>query len=178
VATAALAVGVSVGSIAFSGSDAAYEMSREGRSSEAADWVRGPAAEKTSLFGPTLVEDVYLGLSCPTPNSIECDRVTIAIQILGSARDMSVSVAGQPIEMSPPQEEGPSWWEGSLQPAGLVDGPLSGQAARGDFRWAGEPSLAAPVEIEIKAPSRDSIIGEADISSVTYENVVLHAGFG
>lgn len=148
VAVVALATGVVVGALAFSGSEAADDISRGGRTTgvksvEEANWVRGETAE-----------------------------------ILGTARDMRVSVAGLPIEMSPPQKDGPSWWEGSLQPAGLVQGPLSHQAGDGQFRWEGSPPLAAPVEIEIEAPSRESVIGDADISSVTYRNVVLHAGFG
>ena len=171
---ATLGAGVVVGALAFNDSPAL-----DTRSSSESKWTTGSATETTLLLGPTLVQDVYLGLSCPVPNSIECDRVTIAVNTDGPAREMRVWVAGRRVEMAPPGENGRSYWEGSLQPAGLLEGPLERQAREGELRWVGKPTVAAEVKIEIETTNRDSRVGAADPTfSATYHNVVLHAGYG
>lgn len=169
-----LAVGVLVGAMTFGGS-----TTPDNDSTSNSRWTTGSAAEEASLLGPALVQDVYLGLSCPTPNSVECDRVTIAVTVDRPAREMRVWIAGRPVEMDPPAENGRSYWEGSLQPAGLVDGPLKQQVQEGDVRYIGSPAVGAEVRIEIETPGRDSAEGSTDPSfAATYRNVYLHAGYG
>lgn len=168
-----LAAGVLVGAVAFDGSPDPRIRSDESK------WTRGRAAEQASLLGPALVQDVYLGLSCPTPNSVGCDRVTIAVTVDRPAREMRVWIAGRPVEMDPPSENGRSYWEGSLRPAGLVDGPLERQVEKGELRYIGRPALGAEVKIEIETPRHDSAGGATDPEfAATYHNVYLHAGYG
>lgn len=179
----ALAGGVLVGALAFGDSPSADDRSSEtpiGRQSGEPGWLRGPAANTADIRGPGLIRDLYLGLSCPTPNSFECDRVTIAVTLDEPARELSAWIAGRPVVMRPPGGNGPGYWEGSLQPAGLIDGPLSELAQDGVFRWVGKPPVAAAVVIETESSGDETVLGTpaGAFFSATYDNVVLHAGYG
>lgn len=77
-------------------------------------------------------------------------------------------------------EESGTYWEGSLQPAGLVDGPLRPLAQSGTFRWEGLPPVAAPVTIGVESSGHWTVPGTpaGAFFSATYDNVPLLAGFG
>lgn len=183
-ALVALAAGILVGALAFGGSETqggarSDQLATHPNRADGDGWTRGSAARDLILSGPALVDDIYLGLSCPSPNSAECDRVTIAVTTDRSVSRLRVWVAGEPVDMEAPGENERSYWEGSLHPAGLLAGPLRERAGTGDLRYVGRPAIAAEVEVEIESRSRDSVLGSTEASfSATYHDIYLHAGYG
>lgn len=183
IALLTLAAGVLVGVLVVGDSGSADDRSADTTTSSdsgASGWLRGPSANTADIRGPGLINDIYLGLSCPIPNSFECDRVTIAVTLDEPVQRLRVWIAGRPVAMRPPARNGPTYWEGSLQPAGLVDGPLSELAQDGTFQWQGKPPVAASVVVETEASGRETVLGaRAGASfSAEYDNVVLHPGYG
>jgi hypothetical protein len=94
----------------------------------------------------------YMGVACSKPNSIACDRVALAVWLERRASGVTASIAGRELELRPPENfvsghGGRGWWEGFVQPAGLVDGPLEVQPDRGRYYWEGRRPVVAPVRI-------------------------------
>jgi hypothetical protein len=119
----------------------------------------------------------YLGVACPGPNSLACDRVGLAVWLVRPAARVTASVAGLPVHMRIPAGFRPTpylgprggYWEGFLQPAGLKAGPLRVQPEGGPLTWYGRP----PVEtsVRITAHYRDG-------SATTVVRAELHPGWG
>jgi len=77
--------------------------------------------------GTVLSRSPYMGVSCPQPNAISCDRVGLAIWLKRPAISVAATIAGQPLELdwfgeeprfasATPRTE----FDGYLQPAGLT----------------------------------------------------------
>jgi hypothetical protein len=111
----------------------------------------------------------YVGVSCRRPNSIACDRVGVAVWVTRPAAGVTATIAGQRLRLRPPRSR-EGWWEGFLQPAGMIDGALRVTPDRGRFYWQGTHPRDVHVGIAVTRASPG-----AQRTSVT---VPLHAGWG
>jgi hypothetical protein len=77
-----------------------------------------------------LAEEPYMGVSCPIPNSVTCDRVGLGIELRTRAETGTATIDGRPLTLN-----NRAWSDapvggkhkrlaGFLQPAGLKNGPL------------------------------------------------------
>jgi hypothetical protein len=78
----------------------------------------GAAPERASRL---LSRAPYVGVSCRSANSIACDRVGVAVWLKRPAVRVTATIAGQRLRLRPPRSR-ESWWQGFLQPAGMIDG--------------------------------------------------------
>jgi hypothetical protein len=97
-----------------------------------------------------------MGVACPRPNSIACDRVGIAVETRRPARAVQATVAGRAVRLDDPEWSGRSrhglrrWFAGFLQPAGLLGhGPLAVQVEDGRYYWTGVHPAHATVRLVI-----------------------------
>lgn len=94
----------------------------------------GASADRLwAAASPVLRRRPYMGVACPTPNSIACDRIGLAVWLDEPARRVTANIAGHhlPLRAGGFGGQGPRYWEGYVQPAGLLDGPLKITADRG-----------------------------------------------
>jgi len=96
-----------------------------------ADAGRG-AADAARL----LARDPDVGVACRKANSIACDRVGVAVWLKHPAAGVTVTIAGRRLRLRQPRSR-EGWWQGYLQPAGLLDGPLRVTPDRGRYYWQG-----------------------------------------
>jgi hypothetical protein len=68
-----------------------------------------------------------MGVACPQPNAIACDRVGLAVWLKRPAISVNASIAGQPLELDwfgeehrAPSNKPRTEFAGYLQPAGLT----------------------------------------------------------
>lgn len=189
----ALAVGAGCTDGNGSGDDAGNEtLKRQAAGREVADqdggWDKRAQAQTADIRGPAMIREVYIGVACPNSNSVRCDRVGVAVRLRDrGARSLRVWVAGREVEMrstdsngEPKRRQGHLYWEGYLQPAGLLDRPLHSLAESGRFRWEGRPSVAASIRIEARSSGYWTTLGSprGALFSASFDNVSLHAGFG
>lgn len=125
--------------------------------------------------GAVLSQQPYLGVSCPAPNSIACDRVGLAVNLRRRAVSVSATIDGWPVRLdhrgdlpaSPGRKR--TEFDGFLQPAGIVrhlhvtpDGPA---------QWYGD-SAPAPIVIRL----RIDYGGRNEV--VTHTTIPLSTGWG
>lgn len=98
----------------------------------------------------------YMGLSCPRPNSIACDRIGLAVGLRRPARRVTATIGSRSFALDAPAP-GPDptgvrrAFEGFLQPAGLRGpGPLAVQVENGRNRWTGRDPVSARVRLAIE----------------------------
>jgi hypothetical protein len=128
----------------------------------------GSAPTRPASPGPLTVEPKrlllrpsFLGVSCPRPNSIACDRVGLAIWTLDSARAARATIAGHSFELTddprhvgPHQPGQPRMFVGFLHHAGLRHGPLAVRVENGRSRWTGIRPVDARVRLVITLADR------------------------
>jgi hypothetical protein len=112
----------------------------------------------------------FLGVSCPVPSSIVCDRVGIGVHLRRVATLVMVQVAGRLVTLSPPTDPPDDLWLGYLFDAGLRHGPLRVQIAANAHLWFGSPEVYPRVRVTVFFPN-----GRAATRSAL---VLLHPGFG
>jgi hypothetical protein len=90
----------------------------------------------------------YLGVRCPKANSIACDRVGLAVWLRAPARRLTAKIDGRTFALRPPARPG-GFWEGMLQPAGLLTpgSALHVTPDRGRYYWAGRHPVRAVVHL-------------------------------
>jgi hypothetical protein len=90
----------------------------------------------------------YLGVRCPTANSIACDRVGLAVWLRAPARRLTATIDGHRFRLRPPASPG-GYWEGTLQPAGLLTpgSALHVTPDRGRYHWEGRHPVRAVVHL-------------------------------
>jgi hypothetical protein len=134
---------------------------------------RGPFADPATV----LAQAPYLGVSCPHPNRIACDRVGLAVWVKRPATSVIAWIAGRRIALAKqlwgphdaPRVESP--FIGFLDNAGLSgSGPLAVARGRPNARWLGDPPVRATVIVEVRAPDGRP--------RVTRLGVPLHPGWG
>lgn len=137
-----------------------------------------------SKFGPgtiespaaAFVQDPYMGVSCPSSNSIACDRVGLAVWLRRPAI-VTATIAGAPLKLNTPHwsyvthdNSGPLYvYAGFLQPAGLTT-RLHVTPESKTQTWLGTNAPSPSVWFRID-------YGHGDIV-ITHENVFLEAGWG
>jgi hypothetical protein len=118
-----------------------------------------------------LSREPYLGVACPEANSIACDRVGLAVWLKHRAAHVTAAVDGRSLRLRAARSDGRgAWYEGYLQPAGLLDGPLKVTPDRGRYHWAGAHPRTARVTIAVRRA--DGRRAEAHV------RVALRAGWG
>jgi hypothetical protein len=126
----------------------------------------GAAPERASRL---LSRAPYVGVSCRTANSIACDRVGVAVWLKRPAVGVTATIAGQRLTLRPPRSR-EGWWEGFLQPAGMIDGALRVTPDRGRFYWQGTHPRDVHLGIAVTRASADT--------HRTSMTVSLHPGWG
>jgi hypothetical protein len=112
-----------------------------------------------------------VGVACHTPNSIACDRVGVAVWLRRPAARVAVTVNGLGVRLRlTSRGSGSGWWEGFLQPAGLLDGPLRVTPDHGRYYWQGFHPRNVHVVVKITRA-----VGNVDRASAT---VPLGPGWG
>ncbi|MGH2892697.1 MAG: hypothetical protein ACRDPM_05435 [Solirubrobacteraceae bacterium] len=113
----------------------------------------------------------FLGVSCPVPNSIACDRVGIGVHLSRTATLVVARIDGRLVTLSPPTDPPPdNLWLGYLDRAGPRHGPLNVQIESNTQQWSGTPEVNAHVRVTAFFPN-----GRAAALNAT---VLLHPGFG
>ena len=128
-----------------------------------------------------LAKPPYMGVRCPGPNSLACDRVGLAVWLRRPASHLEATIADKPLRMGIPRGVrfgrgtyfGPrgAYYEGFLRPAGLTrPGPLRVTPDGGDYYWVGRHPLDA--RVRLVARFRDGS------SASTTVRVPLRPGWG
>jgi hypothetical protein len=98
-----------------------------GSGSPPANTVPSPPRLVTVAPSRVLSQSPYLGVKCPIPNSIACDRVGLAVWLKQPAIGVTASIAGAPVALNWFGDErllspgvGHREFAGYLQPAGIV----------------------------------------------------------
>jgi hypothetical protein len=112
--------------------------------------IQEPAG--TIAQSPSVVfsQPPYMGVRCPVPNSIACDRIGLAIWLKRPAYSVRASIDGRPLAMdrfgdqlisaARPRTE----FDGYLRPAGIVSN-MHVRAVPGTSTWLGDPTPFAAV---------------------------------
>ena len=112
----------------------------------------------------------FLGVSCPVPNSIACDRVGIGVHLRRAATLVTVQVADRLVTLSPPLDLPDDLWLGYLFNAGLRSGPLNVGIPGTVHIWSGSPEVDAQVRVTAFFPD--------GLAATRGDTVQLHPGFG
>jgi hypothetical protein len=86
----------------------------------------------------------YLGVRCRKANSIACDRVGLAVWLRAPALRLTATIDGRMFTLRPPATPG-GFWEGTLEPAGLLTpgSALHVTPDRGRYYWEGRHPVRA-----------------------------------
>jgi hypothetical protein len=113
----------------------------------------------------------FLGVACPRPNSITCDRVGIGVGLHApTATAVTVWLAGRIIRLRPPADPPDDLWLGYLRDAGLRQGALDVHLAQRERLWFGSPEVFVRVRVTAVFPNGTTRTLAADD--------LLHPGFG
>jgi hypothetical protein len=103
----------------------------------------------------------YLGISCPRPSRIACDRIGIDLVLRRQARSVAVTVAGRRLRLVTPgpvpHDAGAVGrdWGGFLEDVGLGREGSAFQippGGRSPDRWGGQPPVYLPMRVAIVYP--------------------------
>jgi hypothetical protein len=123
-----------------------------------------------------LTRTPYLGVACPVPDSIGCDRVGLAVWLTRPARSVSALIGGRRFALDDDHWSGPArhglrrMLAGFLHPAGLTRGPLRVVPDGPGGRWADGHPVSARVELAIR-------YGDGTHARIRLR-LRLHAGWG
>lgn len=112
----------------------------------------------------------FLGVRCPQPNSIACDRVGVGVHMSRAATLVVVQVAGRLVTLSPPNTPHDNLWLGDLFAAGLRHGALTIHIPRRTDFWSGAPEVYPHVRVT-------AFLANGTATSLA-GTVQLHPGFG
>lgn len=148
-----------------------------------------PSTRSAGLLPPerVLSQSPYMGVACPQPNAISCDRIGLAIWLKRPALSVEATIAGQPLKLDWFGEEARftsvtprTEFTGYLQPAGLTTrlrvraqeaslDPHCG-CRRGGPTWGGNDAPSPLVRLQI--------VYADHTRAVTQLHVGLAAGWG
>jgi hypothetical protein len=159
------------------------------RGPQHADKVIGSPRAKwqTPVVAPASVlsESPYMGVACPQPNAIACDRVGLAVSLKRSAISVDATIAGQPLKLDWFGEE-PRFastkprtaFAGYLRQAGLTTRlhVRPTEAARWDPLcdcrvgpvWNGQDAPQPIVELEIHYPDGTRVLTQLRVGLVAH----------
>ena len=112
----------------------------------------------------------FLGVSCPIPNSIACDRVGIGVHLKPATTLVVVELDGRLVTLSPPTDPPDDLWLGYLDAAGLRHGHLDVHISPSAHLWSGIPEVDPQVHVT-------AFFADGHSASLTM-TVLLHPGFG
>ncbi len=118
---------VAIGGLLVGAIAALVSVTFSGGSGSTAGRAVGPPLRPV-LVAPSRVlsKSPYLGVRCPIPNSIACDRVGLAVWLKRPAASITATIAGAPVVLDRFGDElldplvGHREFDGYLQPAGIV----------------------------------------------------------
>jgi hypothetical protein len=118
-----------------------------------------------------LTRGPYMGVACRKANSIACDRVGLAVWLRSRVTRLTATIDGRTFALRPPATR-QGYWEGFLQPAGLLQAgrALHVTPDRGRYYWEGRHPVRAVVHLTATEP------GGAHAS--IFVAVDLRAGYG
>jgi hypothetical protein len=138
-----------------------------------ATWLAGCGGGESPKLTVPLARAPYMGVSCAgRSNWIGCDRVGLYVYLDQPVSRLEASIEGRELSMrsAPGGPDSRNNWEGFLQPAGLLDGPLKVRSDRRRLYWFGNPPVSARVRLTVF--NRD---GE---SATRVIHLPLAAGYG
>jgi hypothetical protein len=122
-----------------------------------------------------LAKQPYVGVSCPEPNSIACDRIGIGVWTRAPASSIDATIAGHTIRLDDESwttGRGGVFVAGYLQVPGLLhDGPLAVKPDRSRDRWIG---TGQSVETDLRLV----FTGHDGLRRATTVRIQLAAGWG
>lgn len=130
--------------------------------------LRSPKAPRVMVVSPdaVLARQPYLGVACPTPNSIRCDRVGLAVWLKRPALSVRATLAGRTFSLDhrgdlPARGRAPrTEFDGFLQPAGIVRRLGVRPDAGGRF-WYGDGFPRSPdVQLRIDYSNGQQVVTE------------------
>lgn len=152
----------------------------------------GAVSSNDTVVPPSavLARPPYMGVNCPVPNSIACDRVGLAVWLRRPATSVTATIAGARLALNTGNQLTDSLgrrsraFDGYLQPAGIVSRlrvrPVSRnvlaiqdghtRVIAGPKMWFGEGEPSARVQLTIRYGSGQIV--------VTHLRVSLNAGWG
>ena len=110
-----------------------------------------PAAPAPAALA--LPKDPGMGVACPEPNSVACDRVGIAVWLDSEPQRLVASVGGRSVTLRDAHircgddRACPRLYQGELQPAGLLDGALKVTPDEGRHRWFGRHPVTGTLTV-------------------------------
>jgi hypothetical protein len=106
----------------------------------------------SAVHEPVLARTPYMGVACRRANSIACDRVGLAVWLTRAATSVTASIEGRRVTLHTGGfgGRGPTYWEGYLQPAGLLGGALKVTPDRGRYYWQGSHPKDARVVLTVR----------------------------
>lgn len=132
----------------------------------AAGRAGGPPSPGSPAVAPgrLLARTPYVGVACPQPNSIACDLVGLAVWLRAPAAGVSARIDDRPVAFHAGGlgGRGPTYWEGYLRPAGLLDGRLRVTPDAGRYRWAGAHAKRADLVLDVVG--RDGVVRRVRLS--------------
>jgi hypothetical protein len=135
-----------------------------------------PAHSALVAASTVLSKPPYLGVRCPIPNSVACDRVALAVWLRHPAMSVTATIAGEPLTLNDPRPvTGPAGlprrvFDGNLQPAGIVSRLHVHPVSASSQKWLGADAPAPVVRLMIHYPGGRVV--------VTRLRVPLSAGYG
>jgi hypothetical protein len=100
-----------------------------------------------------LPRDPGMGVACPEPNSIACDRIGIAVWLDSEPQRLVARVGGRSVALRDAHircgagASCPRLYQAMLRPAGLLDGALKVTPDEGRHRWLGRHPVAGTLTI-------------------------------
>jgi hypothetical protein len=138
--------------------------------------MNGSPVSGPPLVAPASVlsQTPYMGVACPQPNAIACDRVGLAIWLKRPAVSVNATIAGQPLKLDwfgdehrSPSGKPRTEFDGYLQPAALTtrlhvkptEGPSVDPVCgcRIGPTWLGGNSPAPIVRLQIEYPNHTRV---------------------
>jgi hypothetical protein len=110
-----------------------------------------PAAAPPATLA--LPRDPGMGVACPEPNSIACDRIGIAVWLDSAPRRLVARVGGRSVVLRDAHircgadASCPRLYQAMLQPAGLLDGALKVTPDEGRYRWLGRHPVVGTLTV-------------------------------
>jgi hypothetical protein len=130
-----------------------------------------PSAVVSAPAKSVLGRPPYMGVSCPAPNSHQCDRVGLAVWLVDPARSVDATIEGRTFGLDDTEWSGPArhglrdYFAGFLEPANLTNETLGARLNR-----PGWEAVSARVTL--------LIVGADGTSTTTTVRLSLAGGWG
>jgi len=161
--------------VACAGAGLIYAIAGRSSTSAPSAGIPEPAGTVAQPASAVFSKPPYMGVICPVPNSIACDRIGLAIWLKRPARSVTASINGRLLMMNRFGDELVSStrprkaFDGYLQPAGTTT-TMHVRPVRGTHLWLGTPTPFESVWLLIDYGSGNYV--------AAHTRVPLEAGWG